>query len=338
MALTREQYNRIMSIYQERRLKAQADQEARQERAFLHVPALSSLFAEQTKTAVLLAKAKLSGDRTEEERLARLFARQRAEKARLLKEGGFPEDYLELRYVCPVCRDTGYVGSEKCGCLKKLESELIYASAGLPEQLRRENFDAFRFDVYDDTKPIEALRPRYQITQRLYMKTRIYPSALRFAEEFEEKPGENLFLTGPTGTGKTYLSNCIARAVTAKCHSVFYTNAADLFDLFSEKHFGGTENELAAGRIEEAYRCELLIIDDLGSEMGSSFTNSRLFMIINHRLSSRLSTIISSNLSLNQIRNNYGDRVVSRLMGNYTVLPFYGADLRLRPKLDGAKR
>lgn len=332
MALTREQYNRIMSVYQERRLSAQAAQEARQERAFLHIPALRELFRAQTKTAVLCAKAKLAGAKKEEERLKRQLSAQAAEKARLLKEGGFPETYLDMTYTCPRCKDTGYIGNEKCGCLKQLESELIYRNAGLPAQLSGESFQNFSFSVYDDTKPLEALKARYQITQRLYMKTRVYPLALRFSEEFEEKPGENLFLTGQTGTGKTYLSNCIARAVTEKCHSVFYTNAADLFDLFSEKHFGGGD-EAVAGRIEEVYRCELLIIDDLGSEMGGSFTNSRLFMIINHRLSARLSTIISSNLSLNQIRNNYGDRVVSRLMGNYTVIPFYGTDVRLKQNL-----
>ena len=333
MGLSREQYDRIMQVYQDRRMASLHAQEARRSEAFAAVPELADAEAELTKQAVELARAKLAGD---QKRMTELTASRKlllVKKARLLSRGGYAPDYLEQKPVCSRCGDTGYVDGVPCSCLKKLESQLIYADSGLPVVLSRENFQRFDLSVFDNEQILEELKPRYRVTQRMYMQSQVLPLAQRFAAEFAQKPGQNLLLTGPTGVGKTFLTNCIAKAVIDDCHTVLYRNAGDLFDALSRESFGrDTEGQQGPG-MQEMLSCELLIIDDLGTELGSNFTNSRLFMIISHRLLQRLSTIISSNLSLNQLSRVYGDRVVSRLMEGYLKIPFYGRDLRLTARV-----
>ena len=146
----------------------------------------------------------------------------------------------------------------------------------------------------------------------------------------ENGANANMIFYGPSGTGKTFLSNCIAREAIERCKSIVYESAAEMFERFSKDSFQRSEDEALSGRIREIYDCELLIIDDLGTELASAFTNSRLFMLLSHRLKTGSSTIISSNLSMNQMSQIYGERIVSRLMESYVLIPFYGNDLRLR--------
>ncbi|HIU87968.1 MAG TPA: ATP-binding protein [Candidatus Avilachnospira avistercoris] len=330
MALTREQYNRIMRIYDERRRRSEEINRGRQDEAYERVPRLKECSDRISANAVAETRAFLSGDRALAVRLREESAGLISEKKRLLKENGYPEDYLEPVYECPCCRDTGYVGTEKCSCLRKMESELIYMSSGLPKILKKENFEHFDLSVFDDEKTLSELAPKLVITQRGYMEEIVLPKVQSFLTSFFKNGAENLLMTGPSGTGKTFLSNCIANEAIERCRGLLYESAAEMFEKFSKESFRHGEDEALSGRIKEIYDCELLIIDDLGTEVASAFTESRLFMLLTHRLKTGRSTIISSNLSLNQMSRIYGERIVSRIMESYVLIPFYGSDLRLR--------
>ena len=150
-----------------------------------------------------------------------------------------------------------------------------------------------------------------------------------FVDEFDEKGG-NLLFTGATGTGKTFLTNCIAKALLDTYHSVIYLSAHDLFEIFSRYRFSRQSDEEMGDMEEHILDCDLLIIDDLGTEMNNTFTSSQLFFCVNQRLLSRRSTIISTNLSLDRLRDEYYRPVASRMMSHYTVIPLYGEDIRLK--------
>lgn len=362
MALTREQHNQIMRVYQERQLRHAAEREQHLEEVRLHVPEFvrieDELSALRMAHAVQLLKkekheaaagngtlsfesgagrtkendGKPAGGTNEEGAfgLPAKIKKLEQRKRELLSEHGYPADYLAHKYDCPDCRDTGYAGGQKCGCHKKLISELIYREAGLPASLTKENFATFRMDIFDDRELIPQLLEQngLRMTQRIYMQ-KVNAQAKRFTEAFREKHG-NLLLMGSAGTGKTFLSNCIAKELIEQCRPVIYVSAGTFFDRLEREKFGRLGEEETGLSEKSVSDCELLIIDDLGTELTTSFTLSKLFSIINNRLQPNKSTIISTNLTLNDLSRVYGDRVVSRIMQSFTVIPFYGKDLRLR--------
>ncbi len=329
MALTREQYETVMQRLSERRLRALEEQKERRERIFAELPELAKIGDRLSRIAVERARVRLSGSSEKEEELKLEEKELLLKREALLRSRGLGPDALSVRWSCPHCRDTGYIGREKCGCMKKLESELLNSASGLPALLLKENFGTFRTDVFDNTSYLEELRPRLSLTQRGYIEQVILPRALQFVEDFGRGGKRNIFLYGPAGTGKTFLMNCIAKELIEAQHSAVYLTASGLFDLFyrDSSRRGDEEDQAAVLRVMDA---ELLVIDDLGTEFSSDFTVSRLFHVISNRLSAGTSTIISSNLSLNQISAVYGERVASRILGEYLLLPFYGRDLRLR--------
>ena len=329
MALSREQHNRIMRIYQDRRLLHMQERNSREEEIELHFPEylrmqdeLSLLRAEQAES--LLRKEKAHADE-----LSRKIRELEQKKKAVLLDNGYPADYLELHFTCPICRDTGYVNYEKCGCQKKLISEEVFRKeAGLPEELSGNRFEAFDLGVFDDREPIPKLRELtgHMVTQRTYMQT-VEQICRRYAAEFQEKHG-SLLLCGETGTGKTFLSGCIAQAVIDQCQQVLYVRAGDFFETLARESFE-RQTEGSFAQTAAALSCDLLIIDDLGTERRTDFTLSKLFSVLNDRLLQKKATIISTNLDGNNITHIYGERVASRL-AQFTVIPFYGQDLRLR--------
>lgn len=329
MALSREQHNRIMRIYQDRRLLHMQERNSREEEIELHFPAFVRLQDELSQLRREQAESLLRKDRLHADALSGQIRALEAEKTKLLTENGYPADYLELSYSCPLCRDTGYVNYEKCGCHKKLISEEIYRrEAGIPQELSANTFAAFDLGVFDDQAPIPKLRELtgHSVTQRAYMQT-VEQICRNYAAEFQKKRG-NLLLCGETGTGKTFLSGCIAQAVIDQCQQVLYVRAGDFFEALARESFERqTEGEFA--QTAAALSCDLLIIDDLGTERRTDFTLSKLFSILNDRLLQKRATIISTNLDGNNITHIYGERVASRL-AQFTVIPFYGKDLRLR--------
>ena len=204
--------------------------------------------------------------------------------------------------------------------------KLLHAQSNLEDVLERENFKALSYEYYDDAE----ILPQLGITNAAYMR-RVVAGCKAFVRDFDKKH-DNLLFTGSTGVGKTFLTNCIARELMDDFHSVIYLTASDLFDVFSRNKFDYDNAEDMKDMYRFILDCDLLIIDDLGTELNNSFTSSQLFYCINERMNMSRSTIISTNLTLARLRDSYTDRVTSRIMSGYRIIPLYGGDIRLLKK------
>ena len=237
---------------------------------------------------------------------------------RQIVEGCFEEGFLDETPICTVCSGTGYVGSSMCDCLAELcrqeqKKELTFLSAG------RESFDQFRLDYYSDKPTPAGYVPRV-IMEKTYQTCR------RYAFGFHEKAG-NLLFSGNTGLGKTFLSACIARTVADQGYSVVYESAGKLFQTLEKARFeANDENRRAAAKYAE---CDLLIVDDLGTELPGQFVTAALYSLINDRLLENKPTIISTNLSEEELVRRYNPQIASRLRGSYKRVAFVGDDIRL---------
>ena len=240
-----------------------------------------------------------------------------------------PEDYLELSYDCPLCHDTGYIGNEKCTCFKRAVIELLYTQSNLAEILKTENFSHFSFSYYSD----QLKNPVTGLTARETAQNAV-AAARKFIQTFDTS-FSNLFFYGDTGVGKTFLSHCIAKELIDSAHSVIYFSAFDLFDQLAKSAF--SRSDQGADPMPEEYLCDcdLLIIDDLGTELTNAFVSSQLFLCINERITRRKSTLISTNLSLEQFSDTYSERVFSRISSSYTMVKLIGNDIRIQKKLLG---
>ena len=232
----------------------------------------------------------------------------------------FPAGYLDENPICAHCGGSGYVGSVMCDCLQELcrqeqKKELTYLSAG------EETFDSFRLDYYPD-----RVDPRLGVNIRTVME-KTYVTCRRYAMNFSESSG-NLLFSGDTGLGKTFLSACIARAVAEKGYSVVYESAGHLFTRLERAKFGGDEE--ARREIEKYSMCDLLIVDDLGTEMPGQFTTAALYTLINDRILGNKATIISTNMNTDDLTKRYNSQIASRLRGSFQRLAFVGEDIRLK--------
>ena len=247
------------------------------------------------------------------------------EKRLLLTQMGLPGDYLEEKPACPRCNDTGFLGSEVCACLRSYYvREQNKELSGLLD-LGSQSFETFDFDYYSPLPDSEL-----GISPRANME-RVYDVCQDYAHEFSPKSG-NLLLSGGTGLGKTFLSASIARVVSASGHSVVYDTAGHIFSLFEAQKFGRETDEETDGAVSRALGCDLLILDDLGTELMTSFVQSAIYQIINTRLITGKKTVISTNLRPDEIGRRYGAPVLSRLQGEYQLLLFFGEDIRRRKK------
>lgn len=232
----------------------------------------------------------------------------------LLVENGFSEDFLEPSYTCKICNDSGVYDGRLCNChlelLKKYAAESICRNSSL----KLSSFDDFSLEYYKDTQEM------YNIMCRNFEFCKIY------AENFDLK-SYSLMFTGATGLGKTHLSLAIAKAVIEKGYNVVYGTAQKLFANIEREHFGRASEP--DGTTEEMLTdCDLLILDDLGAEFSTSFTVAAVNNILNSRLLDSKPTIISTNLSLNELQNKYTERIASRIIGEYQILSFVGRDIR----------
>ncbi|MDR2665119.1 MAG: ATP-binding protein [Oscillospiraceae bacterium] len=244
-----------------------------------------------------------------------------------LRRHGFPRDYLDERPMCAKCGDRGYIGAEMCSCLTALYMEQQRASLSSLLRLDDESFETFDLGWYDD-KPDShtGVSPRRSMEM-------IYEICVNYARKFGAR-SMNLFFTGAPGLGKTFLSACIARVVSESGYSVVYDTANEIFARFEDRKFN--KSGWQDGSIAEIGRyngCDLLIMDDLGAEMTTSFTVSALHELINTRLAGNKKTVINSNLSLDEVRERYSSAIASRLEGEYQALRFYGDDIRIKKKM-----
>ncbi|MDD6195912.1 MAG: ATP-binding protein [[Clostridium] aminophilum] len=332
MGLSNAQYQAIMRIYSQRQLKSRHDLNARKAEIAEKIPAIPQMNDEVSSCAAAAARKLLAGDQDAVTRLRAQIADLKEQKEVLLKSHGYPADYLEPRYHCPDCRDTGYIDNRKCHCFRKQEINLLYEQSNIRAVLEKENFSTFSYDWFDDEKK----DPRSGMTARENM-ARTVRICQEYIEDFRTKKG-NLLFTGKTGLGKTFLSNCIARELIERYHSVVYLPASQMFDIFSRDRFSYDDDEDLRSRAEYLMECDLLIIDDLGTELINTFTVSQLFTVINERLNRANGTIISTNLPVNEMRDVFTERVMSRIISAYQIIPFFGEDIRIRRRMAENRR
>ena len=251
-----------------------------------------------------------------------------AERTHLLLQNGWGADALDEQPACPKCNDTGWVGAQMCTCLKKLCGEEQIKELSKLLDLGEQSFETFSMDYYSPLPwPGEALSPRENMEF-------IFDLCSNYARKFGRFKLRNLFLSGAPGLGKTFLSACIARTVSENGFSVVYDTAVNVFARFEEQKFARDrlDAEEAKDETKRYLGCDLLILDDLGSELTTPFVQSALYTLINARLMSNKQTVISSNLTMTQVRQRYTPQISSRLEGEDRVLPFYGEDIRLQRK------
>lgn len=238
-------------------------------------------------------------------------------KAELLLANGFDGGYTDDIYTCAKCRDTGFVEGKRCDCLKNLIAKHIGANSNLTEFMREQTFEKFDMSLFtgqgSDSRVLKVMQT-------------VCDTALTFAESFDESR-ENLLLLGNAGTGKTFVSSCIANRALERGKTVYYQTAFRLFEIFEDAKFG-KDSEDSASVVKYVYDTDLLIIDDLGTEFVTQFTTAALFDIINARITAGRSTIISTNLSFETLSDMYSQRITSRFVGEYKILQTLGEDIR----------
>ncbi len=242
------------------------------------------------------------------------------EKREILEELGLPEDYLEEKPACALCGDTGYRGGEVCLCLRRYYAREQQKELSRMLDLGSQSFDTFSLEWYSDRGRDGGVSPQEN------MKA-VYDVCAEYAYQFGKKPG-NLLLFGAPGLGKTHLSAAIAREVSGKGYSVVYDTAAHVFEQFEAQKFSREEDEEISADVERVLQCDLLILDDLGTEMVTAFVQSALYRIVNTRLMERKSTILNTNLTPGELGRRYSPQIASRIEGEYQILPFLGEDIR----------
>lgn len=316
MSLTNKQYDAIMRGYDRRQYRNYRQQCARQDEIYEKIPRIREIDESVSSFSLMQAEKVFDSEPDALPALREKLASLRMEKEFLLKESGYPADYLEMHYTCPDCQDTGYIGRKKCHCFRREEIQLLYSSSRLDAILAEENFSTLSYDVYD-------------AEQKASM-----PSIIRICQDFVrtfDQDFRNLLFYGPVGTGKTFLSNCIAKELLDSGHSVIYFTAFQLFEHFSASSSGEAGEFLQ--RHEALLDSDLLILDDIGTEMANTFTVSKLFQVLNERALRRKSTILSTNLTPRDFRDIYSERVFSRITSSYTLVKFIGSDIRIRKKI-----
>ena len=323
MVLSNSQYDAIMRDYDARQDDDRHDLELRTAEVFLAVPKYKEVLDDISELSFQIVKENIKGHSDAADALRAKLSERESMLPELLVNAGFPTDYLKMRYTCPSCKDTGYVNNRKCSCFKQATIDLLYNQSNIRDILQKENFNFFSFDCFskDYTDPSTGLTP-YDNMQR------VYSQCLSYVENFP--CGEDILFYGSTGVGKTFLSNCIAKALLDKSFSVLYMTAVELFDYMSAHMNAGGYGRDNSAHNEQILDCDLLIIDDLGTELSNTFTDSKLFHVLNSRQLTGKSTIISTNFSLSELMNTYSERIFSRISGSYKLFKLYGDDIRLK--------
>lgn len=243
----------------------------------------------------------------------------KVEKSELLTLHNYPVDYLDVKYKCSKCKDTGYIGNKKCSCFKQKLINSLYKQSNLKDILRKENFDMFDIGLYS-----EKVDETYGISPRKNMEE-VFSYCINYVNKFDSID-ENLLFIGNPGIGKTFLSHCIAKDLLDKAKTVIYQTTPNLIELIRSIKFNDQlDNEL----LNDFLDCDLLILDDLGTEQNNSFSQTELFNVINGRLIRSKKTIISTNILMQELPGHYPERIRSRILGSYRMFKFYGDDIRI---------
>lgn len=319
----------LLLAYQQKRDRAERQLKNRKEDVYKAVPRIKAIDREISMTGVRISKMILLEPDKRDKAMKELESRVNAlrqEKAIIMTENNIPLNYLEMEYDCTRCKDTGFTAENKpCNCLRQRMIDRAYQMSGLDHTLSQQNFSTFNINVFSD-QPFdeEKLTPRENMQEILSI-------CESYVHNFKHRQ-DNLLFYGNTGLGKTFLCNSVAKGLLDKGHIVVYQTAFRILEILEKRRFGKDKSDEVRDAYDLLFDAELLIIDDLGTEMTNAFSNLEIFNIINTRLVQNKPMIISTNLTPREIRNTYTERVSSRIFGNFTLLKFYGPDLRWQTK------
>lgn len=314
----------VMKIYDDIKESQKRALEGRKEEVRRKIPEVEAIEREIGKLCIKVSINALQDIPNREDHLRSLkesITTLRMRKTELLVSNGFPMDYLDLHYSCNKCKDTGYIGLEKCSCYKQKLNKLYYKNSDLFTVSDKNNFTNFSMDFYSNkNEGPEKYSPRENMKK-------IVNGCLKFMSNFESTD-ENILFYGNSGTGKTFLSHCMAKELVDSGYFVVYKTAEELIKNLRDVRFNNNST-----LEDHLINCDLLIIDDLGTELSSEFSKAELFNLLNTKLLRNKKMLISTNYSLDELLSLYSERITSRLFGNFTLYKFYGKDIRLQKKL-----
>ena len=314
MSYNNENYYKLREEYAEKPLRAAEKANARRAELRQKVAGYAELDDRLALTSSRIMGAAMEGREGLDARIAQIkreTADMRDAMQILLRDAGYPADYADVHYECAACGDTGFVGTQMCACFRRALTLRGYETAGVARLIATQSFATFSLDYYRrDPKVFSRMQHNFE-------------AARSFAQNFSPKGSPSLLFIGGTGLGKTHLSSAIAKEVIDCGFDVLYDSAMHVFAAFENARFRD-----GADDTDRYLTVELLILDDLGTELGGSFTTACLYDILNTRLVRGLPTVVSTNLSASELADRYGERIASRLFGEYTPLVFCGEDVR----------
>lgn len=321
MGYNKENYIRIRNEYESKNLRAKKDAEMRAAELRAKYPEFAKIDGKLAETGFHILRESTKGAEGLEERLAALRETNRAlQEARgaFLESVGLPKDYTSVRYECTQCKDTGFIGSKMCRCMHLALVMAGYESSGIGKLMRTQSFETFSLDYYKNSP------------DDYRMMTNIFETCKRYAADFSGNTGNSMVFLGGTGLGKTHMSTSIAKVLIERGFDVVYDTAQNVISDFEYERFVRGYGDSSEVRTDKYFNCDLLIMDDLGTEVSNQFTVACLYNIINTRINNSKSTIISTNLTQKDIRDRFGERITSRLFGEFMACRFAGKDVRLQ--------
>lgn len=312
--------------YEKKRYEEERLQRLRVEEIYREIPAIKRIDEDIFKIGLNMAKFIIGNPdtyREDMENTKKKIEKLKMEKAFILTESNIPQDYMDKNYSCQVCKDTGYLESgRKCNCLKQKLVSRAYKMSNIETNLLKDNFKNFDINLFkDESFESEAMTPRENMLD-------IIGISEGFIGNFDDNNEDNLLFYGTTGLGKTFLCSCIAKALLDKDKIVVYQTAFTILEILERKRFGNKYKDRSSYEYDLLFDSDLLIIDDLGTEVTNTFTNAEIFNIVNTRIIKGKKTIISTNLTPKEISEIYTDRIFSRILQQFIPLKFYGEDLR----------
>ncbi len=317
MALTKAQYDSIIREYENRRTQNFHEQNRRKEQIYHSIPEYKLLEDQIASASVSRAKALIDGTDESVSDYRRMVADINNRKKHLLKKHGYPADYLEPGYTCTACQDTGYINSEKCRCFRQMEITLLYEQSNIQQMIAKENFSTLSYQYYEG-EDLTRFQNAVSVSKNFISG---------FKNEYQ-----NLLFYGNVGTGKSFLSGCIAKELLSQGYSVIYFSAISLFESLAQYTYDTKLKEALYNFYKDLYNCDLVIIDDLGTELTNAFITSQLFSLLTERHLRQKSTIISTNLNLVELQERYSERIFSRITSNYSICKLSGSDIRMQKK------
>ncbi len=312
MSYKNEYYEKALAIIRDNKNRRDKEYAAKIAELYAAVPELKNIESELSSLGARAMKAAMTGECSEIKEIQQASTILETKKAEILKSA-------KIKAPCPACKecgDTGYNGTQLCRCVKALAKELVFSDLSAKTPIANQSFKTFDLSYYEGTahKTMSS----------------IYSFAKEYAESFNRN-SDNLLFLGGVGLGKTHISLSIINTVIEKGYGVIYDSAQNLFNQIEKEHFSYSGS---SEKIDAILTCDLLVIDDLGTEFSTSFTVSQFYNIVNTRINNGLPTIINSNLGLADIEKSYTARVLSRIMGNYIIKKFEGSDIRIKKALE----